>query len=368
MEKLELIKQPTSFKIFIPEDVEKKIKYLCQRIPYKEWSGTLFYTYEGSMEEEDLVITCKDIYVMDIGTSAYTEFDMSPDVISYMTEHMELLDCQMGLIHSHNQMSTFFSGTDTATLLTEGEDRNHFVSLIVNNAGVYTAGITRKITRTRDVHDCYSYQSFADEAVNNCEDYVEEFTSIEWFDLKVEKESVVMPFADLESRLEELNKKSTKPVSNYKADPWYKPKTIVSTTTPNNSLFADLDFDYSDVESSPIKEYKQSANKLSKEVINSVTTQLVTGSVASTLNNNLSNWVNGPMVSMFDKRFATIKEYKAWAEIFSEFLLFENIPEEFNRAEDQYIEALCGEVCTKLKMLPQNKYIRTLIEILKLWL
>lgn len=263
---------------------------------------------------------------------------------------------------------TFFSGTDTATLLTEGEDRNHFVSLIVNNAGVYTAGITRKITRTRDVHDCYSYQSFADEAVNNCEDYVEEFTSIEWFDLKVEKESVVMPFADLESRLEELNKKSTKPASNYKADPWYKPKTIVNTTTPNNSLFADLDFDYSDVESSPIKEYKQSANKLSKEVINSVTTQLVTGSVASTLNNNLSNWVNGPMVSMFDKRFATIKEYKAWAEIFSEFLLFENIPEEFNRAEDQYIEALCGEVCTKLKMLPQNKYIRTLIEILKLWL
>lgn len=105
MEKLELIKQPTSFKIFIPEDVEKKIKYLCQRIPYKEWSGTLFYTYEGSMEEEDLVITCKDIYVMDIGTSAYTEFDMSPDVISYMTEHMELLDCQMGLIHSHNNMA-----------------------------------------------------------------------------------------------------------------------------------------------------------------------------------------------------------------------------------------------------------------------
>ena len=36
---------------------------------------------------------------MDIGTAAYTEFDMSPDVISYMADNPELLDCQMGLIH-----------------------------------------------------------------------------------------------------------------------------------------------------------------------------------------------------------------------------------------------------------------------------
>ena len=36
---------------------------------------------------------------MDLGTQAYTEFDMNPDVIAYMTAHSELLDCQMGLIH-----------------------------------------------------------------------------------------------------------------------------------------------------------------------------------------------------------------------------------------------------------------------------
>lgn len=372
MEKLELIKQPTSFKMIIPEEVEKKIKYICQRIPYKEWSGTLFYTHEGSMEEENLVITCKDIYVMDIGTSAYTEFDMSPDVISYMTDNTDLLDCQMGLIHSHNQMATFFSGTDTATLLTEGEDRNHFVSLIVNNAGTYTAGITRRITRTRDVHDCYTYDSFNDATINNCEDYVEEFTSIEWFDLKIEKESVVMPFADLESRLEELNKKVAKPTTNnpYKNNPLYRevPTTSPKTYTSYKSLFDDLEIDCSDIESSPVREYIQSANKLPKGLVDSITTQLVTGSVTSTLNANLNTWINGPMVSMFDKRFATTKDYKAWAEPFSEFLIFENIPAEFNRAEDQYVEALCGEVCKKLKMLPQNKYTLTLIEVLKLWL
>ena len=72
---------------------------------------------------------------------------MSPDVVSYMANNSELLDCQMGLIHSHNNMSTFFSGTDIRTLEEEGLDRNHFVSLIVNNQGSYTAAITRKLIK-----------------------------------------------------------------------------------------------------------------------------------------------------------------------------------------------------------------------------
>ena len=181
-----------------------------------------------------------------------------------------------------------------------------------------------------------------------------------------------MPFADLESRLEELNKKTIKPTTNnpYKNNPLYRevPTTSPKTYTSYKSLFDDLEIDCSDIESSPVREYIQSANKLPKGLVDSITTQLVTGSVTSTLNANLNTWINGPMVSMFDKRFATTKDYKAWAEPFSEFLIFENIPAEFNRAEDQYVEALCGEVCKKLKMLPQNKYILTLIEVLKLWL
>lgn len=91
---------------------------------------------------------------MDIGTQAYTEFDMNPDVIAYMCENPELLDCQMGLIHSHNNMSTFFSETDTATLKEEGRDRNNFVSLIVNNAGTYTAAITRRVKDIVKLRTC----------------------------------------------------------------------------------------------------------------------------------------------------------------------------------------------------------------------
>ena len=100
-----LIKKESTFKLIISKEVENKIRYVCQQIYKDEWSGTLFYIPEGKFEDGTLTIRCVDIYLMDIGTAAYTEFDMSPDVISYMTNNPELLDCQMGLIHSHNQMA-----------------------------------------------------------------------------------------------------------------------------------------------------------------------------------------------------------------------------------------------------------------------
>lgn len=96
---ISLIKMASTYNMIIPQKVENKIRHICNKVWDVEWSGTLFYKYSGSFENKDLVITCEDIYVMDIGTSAYTEFDMSPDVIGYMAENLELLDCQLGLIH-----------------------------------------------------------------------------------------------------------------------------------------------------------------------------------------------------------------------------------------------------------------------------
>lgn len=94
-----LTKGSTSYKMIIPKEVENKIRYLCSKVHDVEWSGTLFYNYSGTFEGGDLTITCKDLFLMDIGNSVYTEFDMSPDVVSYMAQNQELLDCQMGLIH-----------------------------------------------------------------------------------------------------------------------------------------------------------------------------------------------------------------------------------------------------------------------------
>lgn len=104
----ELIKKSSSYKILIPKEVEDKIRYLCNNISTVEWSGILFYTVTGTFENNDLVVTCKDLYLMDIGTAGFTEFDVTPEVAHYISENMELIDCHTGLCHSHNSMAKLF--------------------------------------------------------------------------------------------------------------------------------------------------------------------------------------------------------------------------------------------------------------------
>lgn len=107
---LELIHKQDVFKILISENTEKKIRFLCKNIWDVEWSGILFYKIEGTFEDKSLVIRCIDLFQMDIGTSGYTEFNVSPDMATYMVDHPELLEegVYQGLIHSHNNMAKQF--------------------------------------------------------------------------------------------------------------------------------------------------------------------------------------------------------------------------------------------------------------------
>lgn len=105
----QLIKGSGTYKLIVPKNVEEKIRYLIRKYPHTEWSGILFYTHTGTFEGNDLVITCKDIFPMDLGTSGWTEYKMSPEVAGYVGENLELFDCCMGLIHSHHSMGKLFA-------------------------------------------------------------------------------------------------------------------------------------------------------------------------------------------------------------------------------------------------------------------
>lgn len=71
-----------------------------------EWSGTLFYTVTGSLDEGTFEATCMDICVMDIGTSGFTNFKDTSDIIDYRINHGLLRPgIYEGLIHSHNNMA-----------------------------------------------------------------------------------------------------------------------------------------------------------------------------------------------------------------------------------------------------------------------
>ena len=224
--KLKLIKQKQSYNIVIPKNVEEKIRHLCSVVHEVEWSGVLFYKKEGSFENNDLKITCVDIFPMDIGSGGFTDFDDTPDIAAYRCEHLELLEegIYEGLIHSHNRMKAFFSGTDTNTLLEEGTDRNHFVSLIVNNEGSYVAAVTRRIKQEVHAvaHIVYTtkthYNSWDDidiplsdgETVEKDKEETKTIEYVEWYDLNITKEAADNDFNEIDNRLSAIKEAKAK--------------------------------------------------------------------------------------------------------------------------------------------------------------
>lgn len=78
---------------------------------------------------------------MDIGTAGHTAFEYDESVIDVYEKNPEYMECRLGLIHSHNTMTTFFSGEDMEELEDNTVGTDFYVSLIVNNASKYTAKI-----------------------------------------------------------------------------------------------------------------------------------------------------------------------------------------------------------------------------------
>lgn len=403
---MEEVKQPTkvislvqksgtyNYKLIIPVEVERKIRFACQKVWSTEWSGTLFFTHEGSFENNDLVVRCVDIYIMDIGTQAYTEFDMNPDVISYMCENPELLDCQMGLIHSHNNMSTFFSRTDTATLKEEGRDRNNFVSLIVNNAGSYTAAITRRI-KSKQVMESVSYEFFGDGEKQDTREYVSDADEIEWFYLKIEKEGENYSFPDMAARLEEIKqakaeraekaKKAQTPV--YQGG--YKPVIANSYNTkagPANFVKNEVDKPkvvqptlFDDTDDLPFDDnYNLPYGQVTfdKVTLKSLVLQLITGSIIISNDSkiDISKWAKS-MPTLYEKRFGKGKEgmknFKMWADTYAEYLTWYVTDEKLEELgfDETEICAICAhDMIEELTKLPENDYIKGYIDALQKYL
>lgn len=380
-----------NYKLIIPTEVERKIRFACQKVWSTEWSGTLFFTHEGSFENNDLVIRCVDIYIMDIGTQAYTEFDMNPDVIAYMCDNPELLDCQMGLIHSHNNMSTFFSGTDTATLKEEGRDRNNFVSLIVNNAGTYTAAITRRV-KSKQVKESVSYEFFGDGEKHDTKEYVSSADEIEWFYLKIENENETFSFPDIATRLEEIKQakeERAKKVQTPAYQGGYKPVIANSYGTkvgPANlvkkeankpkvvqpTLFGNVN-DLSFEEGYEIP-YGQVA--FDKVTLKSLVLQLITGSIIISNDSkiDITKWAKS-MPVLYEKRFGKGEEgmenFKMWADTYAEYLTWYVTDEKLEELgfDETEICAICAhDMIEELTKLPKNDYIKGYIDALQKYL
>lgn len=304
---------------------------------------------------------------MDIGSAAYTEFDVEPSVIAYMCNHPELLDCQMGLIHSHNNMATFFSGTDTTTLREEGNKRNHFVSLIVNNAGTYTAGITRKVDIERTISDTCTFRSYEDTLWNLVGDddiKKETLSEIEWVEFNIEKATISNEYNELDERIAEIKQRKTAKTPKVAGQDFVMPQP---RSFGQLSLFDDeLDTpDPKAIDDIPLIE--KNDEELNR-VVHSYFLQLLTGAVSISDESkiNVDRWASN-MKHIFDRRFGGTKNYKAWAEGFCEFLVMYPIAKYKDVDEFEYAEYIALGIIEKLKKLKENKYINTLISVLSQW-
>lgn len=369
MDKNILKKQDNTYKLIITPELEEKIRFLCARFPNNEYSGVLFYDYTGRFEDNSLVLTAKDFCLMDYGSATYTEFNKSAEICNYMIEH-DLLECQQGLMHSHDQMSTFFSGTDLGTLQEEGSDMNNFLSLIVNNAGQYTAAITRKVKHIPHVTEVLEYEFFGEETINIGNDEYDAIESyeIEYFFLNIEKPTVNIGYTDLFNRIEEINKDKTKitnisrePRANFiveptlKATPLYK-ETNIPFSKANTAVQAGVDTD----ESIDYNKYKFNETDL-----NNIVKQLLIGSPIFTPK-DLNEWVQ-KMPTVFSKRFGEgqkgLENYRAFIGYFVEFLVTEAFDD--NLAEEGYLEdsqmAICAYgVLQKLHTFKTNSFIKVI--------
>ena len=396
---LELVHRQDIFKIVIPAEVEKKIRFLCKNIWDVEWSGILFYKVEGAFEDKSLIIRCVDLFQMDIGTSAYTEFNVSPDMATYMVDHPELLEegIYQGLIHSHNNMATFFSGTDTATLSAEGNDMAHFVSLIVNNAGKYTAGITRKYKCVQTVSEKYTYPTWNGEVREGVETFDIEEEKLEWFNLDIVFEDATDDFeTEMMERIKEIKESKKKAIPVYKSGyPQYGNygKNIAPTKEVGSTFPMDKEEYYGEEGRGwyQAKEVKETSGKqielpfeqpeeenldipygiitVDKDIVQSIVRQLVTSSIIISNESavDVKKWANS-MENLYRRRFGSVKEFEYFASNYVDYLInytYDGDVMAVISNDDSTMAALLAhDVREELEKLPKNPWLSVYIKLM----
>ena len=288
-------------------------------------------------------------------------------------------------------MNSFFSQTDTTTLKEEGRDRNNFVSLIVNNAGSYTAAITRKI-KSKQVKESVSYEFFGDGEKQDTKEYVSDADEIEWFYLKIENENETFLFPDMAARLEEIKQAKAEKAKKVQIPTYqggYKPVIANSYGTkagPENlvkkesdkpkvfqpTLFDNVDYlPFDDDYSLP---YGQVT--FDKSTLKSLVLQLITGSIIISNDNkiDITKWAKS-MPALYEKRFGKgeegMKNFRVWADTYTEYLVWYVTDEELEKLgfDETEICAICAyDMIEELNRLPENKYIKEYIDALQKYL
>lgn len=390
--KTSLILKSDVFKLKITESLEDKIRQCCKESWNTEWSGVLFYTIEGSFKDNNIEVICEDLLIMDVGSKTFTEFEENADIISYMVDN-DLLGTKRGLIHSHNTFSTFFSSTDQETLLSEGLKRDNFVSLIVNNEGIYSASITRKCTSiiTAKYSSTYDFENTSIDYESKYKDSSNTFIEYFKLDITIEGAQVITNIID---RFKALKEKKIIPIASSPSS--YPLNGMITNSNSNtlrniNSPYCSTEYleqDSSDFNNVACKgsylpktfmdknEETESLEdilniKYPINTINLLIRQLVTGSILYTNNSSSLLSLVQAMPAAYQKRFGGDDEgfqiYQNWIQTYVEFLLYNTeVFDTYN--EDENCAIIANNILKELEKIPKrnvNEYLEEIIEVLK---
>lgn len=154
LERLALSNKPT---VVVTQKLKNQIDWLHEKCGATEWSGELITSEINTINDLDnWTIKCEDIFLVDIGSSAYTSYEVdkggfkSADIIDLYDSYPGLLDGTQKAqhIHTHHNMQSFFSGTDWSQLEDRGILSNYFLMLIVNFKGEYVAKVAFKAEKS----------------------------------------------------------------------------------------------------------------------------------------------------------------------------------------------------------------------------
>lgn len=394
---LELVKRSNTFKLIVTEELERKIRYYLDRFPNTEYSGTLFYKVTGSFKEMNFEITAFDFILQDIGTSTYTEFNMSPDVVAYMVDNPELLgeDVYQGLMHSHHTMGAFFSGTDYATLREEGSDRTHFLSLIIDTKGTYQAAITRIVEEEMTATGSARFLTFNEQEASQPISYTFKRKRLEYFMLDVERPQLPNPYLELSQRIEEVQKQKAEAArktkfavtysggynnyggygayGNYRDDDPYVWPSERKTPAPvyqatvgrGNVIPANKAAEVvppvekeKEVEEEPAS-IDYSAYVIPEDVLMKAARELLSGSITETLDGTLEE-ISEAMVEKYKTRFPDIALFEAWIASHVEFIVYYT-ETYLNVDDDTQAALLANALSNELAQLPANEYVLSMI-------
>lgn len=268
-------------------------------------------------------------------------------------------------------------------------DRSHFVSLIVNNAGSYTAAITRKIKSQKVIKDNYNYPTFGNKIISENKDYFSETEAIEYFSLNIEIEKEECVHEELKNRLEELKKakatltyKPSCPIGKPLQTPLPFPKEEKKTDKPaevKKTIEEEVeDIPLSEIidtigEEDPETIIPYGHIRFNENLVNSVVLQLITGSVIVPNSHKIDvkKWAEN-LPTIFGNRFGTdeegIKAFIAWASNHIDFICWytedKHLIDE-GLGDGEMAAILAHDVIEKLTELDMNEYIKIYIDILQ---